>query len=67
MEGNASKNGEPVHGDYMKRLFDPRPRFRLRQHFFAISVVFGITLTSMYLMKENVEETMPWKARKRSP
>ena len=60
---DKSKKGEPVLGEFMQRLFDSRPRFRLKHHVFAISLVFGITLSGMYIMRDNVEETMPWKAR----
>ena len=64
MEGKGSKEAEPVLGETMQRFFDPRPRFRKAQHLVAVGIVFGVTLTSMYFMRENIEETMPWKARK---
>ena len=64
MDGKASKKSEPVLGETMQRFFDPRPKFKKTQHLVAIGIVFGVTLASMYFMRENIEETMPWKARK---
>ena len=66
MDGNIGKKGEPVYGEYMQKVFETRPRFRFKQHLLAVGIVFGLTMSSMYLMRENVEETMPWKAKKKT-
>ena len=42
MDGKASKKAEPVLGETMQRLFDPRPRFRKSHHLVAIGIVFGV-------------------------
>ena len=64
MEGNINKKGGPMTGDFMERLVDVRPRYRFKQHFVAIGVVFGATVTCMYLMTNNIESTMPWRTNK---
>jgi len=64
MDGNINKKGGPMTGDFMERLFDARPKYRLKQHFIALGVVFGATMTCMYLMTNNIENTMPWRTSK---
>ena len=66
MDQNLRKGAEPSQGEFMERLVTSKPRFRMKQHLVAIGVVFGVTLTGMYLMRDNLEQTMPWKAGKKS-
>ena len=63
MDGKANGKGRQVSGEYMERIFETRPRFQFKQHVIPLGIVFGATLTCMYLMSKNVDRTMPWRTK----
>ncbi len=49
----------------MQRMIEKGPKYKARQHVLAIGAVFGLTVCAMYYMRQNVEQTMPWRSKKK--
>ena len=64
MDGKMNNKGLPMSGDYMEKLFEKCPRFQFKQHLIAVGFIFGATMTCMYLMSKNIDQTMPWRGKK---
>ncbi len=63
MEGNNDMKKRQMFGESMQRLTAKGPKYKASQHAVAIGSVFGLTICAMYYIRQNVEDTMPWRAK----